>query len=664
MWEQDARRWKNLPHPGRSYGCPGVRKRIAAAGAGVGIALALPVSAAAHATLLRSSPADRSVLTIAPHTVRFFFDDTVRVASGIRAVRNGGASVLAGQPYVGGSKTLVVPLQKIGEGDYTVLWRIVSDDGHTEAGVISFAVGTGRSPPLPSLSASSGPTPRDVISRWLFFAGLFVASGSALFRLATGAGHSSIALPGFVAAFLGASGLLPHEGTFSTRFGIAYAIATLVTAIGATTAAVALVEARAAAVAWVCGLLLLPLPSIAGHALDAGQPRIEVGVDVLHLASAAVWTGGLVQLVFALRSGARADLARRFSTLALVAVAVLSATGVIRALAELRSVSQLGTTGYGRLLIVKTGLLAVLVGIGWLNRYRLIPRGDTATLRRSTAGELVLIAGLVVAVSILTDVRPGKAHPETRITATSAPLLPPRNAVVLAQEDGDNGVTLAATPNRIVVTVFDGEGLGVDGLGVSVAGTQAARCGPGCYATQTRVRGRVAVVVDGRVHVFDLSRVAPDATALMARASGVFHSLRSVSYVERLASSVRNRIVSTFTLEAPDRVEYTIRGGAAGIVIGTSRWDRTDGRWVPSSSTLLPQPTPIWGTPITNAHVLARTRAVVTVSFINRRVPAWFLVRFDARTLRPRSLEMTATAHFMHHVYRAFNAPRRIFPPR
>jgi hypothetical protein len=25
---------------------------------------------------------------------------------------------------------------------------------------------------------------------------------------------------------------------------------------------------------------------------------------------------------------------------------------------------------------------------------------------------------------------------------------------------------------------------------------------------------------------------------------------------------------------------------------------------------------------------------------------------------------MIATAHFMHHVYRAFDAPRRIFPPR
>ena len=227
--------------------------------------------------------------------------------------------------------------------------------------------------------------------------------------------------------------MLPHAGTFSTRFGIAYAIATLVSAVGATAAAVAFVEARAAVVAWACGLALLPLPSIAGHALDPGQPRLEVLVDVLHLASAAVWTGGLVQLVFALRGGARADLLRRFSTLALAAVVVLSTTGVIRALSELRSVSQLWTTGYGRLLIVKTGLLAVLVAFGWVNRYRLVPRGDTATLRWSASGELVLLAGLVVAVAILTDARPGKAHAVTKILAATPPPLPGRNAFVLAQ---------------------------------------------------------------------------------------------------------------------------------------------------------------------------------------------------------------------------------------
>jgi hypothetical protein len=334
---------------------------------------------------------------------------------------------------------------------------------------------------------------------------------------------------------------------------------------------------------------------------------------------------------------------------------------VIRAVSELRSVSQVWTTGYGRLLIVKTALLGMLVGIGWLNRYRLIPRGNLGGLRRSAVGELVLLAGLVVAVAILTDVRPGRNVASAAAAApTRPPPLPPRDAVVLALEDRDDGVTLAVERRRIRIAVFDGQGLGVNGLDVTVAGAPTSACGPGCYEAQTSARGAVAVSVAGRRLVFHVPRAAPDASGLVARISRTFRSLRSVTYVERLASSVRNHIVSTFTLEAPDRLEYQIQGGSRGIVIGTKRWDDC----VPSSSSILPQPATIWGTPITNAHLLARTRTEDIVSFLNPGVPAWFVLHVDRRTLRPRNLDMVATAHFMHHTYRGFNAPRRVFPPK
>src|SRR5207253_336531 len=142
-------------------------------------------------------------------------------------------------------------------------------------------------------------------------------------------------------------------------------------------------------------LLLLPAPSLAGHALDRGRPWIEVVVDVFHVAAASLWLGGLVALALALRAqDDRAGILQRFSNLAVVSVLVLGLTGVIRALTELRSVSQLWTTGYGEVLIVKTGLLGALVSIGWVNRYRLIPRRALQELRLSVAAELVLFACL------------------------------------------------------------------------------------------------------------------------------------------------------------------------------------------------------------------------------------------------------------------------------
>jgi copper transport protein len=628
-------------------------------------ALALPQVAAAHATLVRSSPASGAALAVAPRAARFVFDDVVRPASGIKAVRSDGTPVQAGKPHVVGGKTLVVPLQTLSTGDYTVLWRVISDDGHTEAGVITFSVGTGAPPGVAVLNASAGVGAREVIARWLFFAGLLVAAGGAVFRLAVAEARVGVLVPAFVACFLGATALLPHQGSFASRFAAAYAVAAIVSALGAAAAAVAFVEPLAAWPAWIIALVLLPLPSVAGHALDPGRPRIELAVDVLHLTAAAVWTGGLVQLALALRaSEERPRLVRRFSAVALVSVLVLSATGVLRAIGELSAVSQLWSTGYGRLLIIKTALLGLLVALGWLNRYRLIPRSDTAGLRRSVRVELLLLAGLVVAVAVLTDSRPGRDHAVARAApappATGAPPLPSAEAVVVAQEAGDYAVALAAEPQRLRVTVLGQDGLGANGLRVAIDGTEAMPCGAGCYG-QPGPHGRtVAVAIGSRRVVFRLPRTAPAAAGLVARTTNVFRRLSSVTYVERLASSPRNRLVTTFTLEAPNRLHYRIHGGSAATVIGTRRWDGC----TESQTTTLPQPAPIWGTPVTNAHLLRRSGNRVLVSFLNPSVPAWFEVWLDRRTLRPTELDMTAAAHFMHHTYSGYDAPRRVFPPK
>jgi copper transport protein len=630
-------------------------------------ALALPGAAGAHAQLIRSIPADRAVLAAAPREARFSFDDRVTVASGIRAVRNGDGSVLAGKAGVVGGRTLVVPLRpNLHEGDYTVLWRVVSDDGHLISGVIAFAVGAGRAPPTPSLAAGNWPTATGVIARWLFLAGILVAGGGALFRLVVGVGRERVLLAGFLLAFLGGTGLLSDHASLSSRFGLAVSVATLAAALGATGAAITAVDARAAPAAWACGLLLLPAPSFAGHALDPGRPRIEVLVDILHVTAAAAWIGGLVQLAFVLRR--HPDSARRFSVLALGAVVGLAATGVARAFAELDSVGQVWSTGYGRLLVVKTALLALLVGLGWVNRYRLVPRRAFGALAGTVRVELVLLAGLVVAVAILTDARPGRDRGAIAALPPEASALPAKDAFVVAGEDGDRAVALAIEAGRVRATLIGPEGSGVDGLEVTIAGHPTGVCGPGCYEADVAPPSkRVRVSVDGRHVVLPVpSRWPPrPAGALVARLTRAFERLRSVSYLEWLASGPRNRIVSDFTLEAPNRFSYRIHGGSSAIVIGGRRWDRVrGGPWDETSYSALPQPTPLWEGPIANAYVLSESPRDLTVTFLNRRVPAWFRVRIDRRTLLPRDLSMTATAHFMHQRYSGFNAPHRVFPPK
>ena len=87
-------------------------------------ALAFPEAAWAHARLLRTLPRDGAVLRNAPTRVRVLFADDVRLASGIKAIRNGDGSVLAGKPRIAEGRSLVIPLRSgLADGDYTVLWR-------------------------------------------------------------------------------------------------------------------------------------------------------------------------------------------------------------------------------------------------------------------------------------------------------------------------------------------------------------------------------------------------------------------------------------------------------------------------------------------------------------------------------------------------------------
>jgi copper transport protein len=630
-------------------------------------ALAFPPAAWGHASFVRSVPESGTVLEAPPAAVRVIFDDEVRVTSGIRAIRNGGGSVLAGEPRVVDGRTLLVPLRaNLRDGDYTVLWRAVSDDGHELSGVIAFGVGAGRAPPTPALSADNRPSVQDLVSRLLFFAGLLTAAGAAFFRFAVGPVPTRLLLGAFLLVFVGVSGMA-HDVSVSTRFGSVMAAAAAIAGVGALLAALAPVYPRLEVLPFVAALLLLPAPTLAGHALDPGRPRIEVAVDLLHVTAASVWLGGLAALALALRRREeRGRMLRRFSTLALVAVVVLATTGIIRAFSELDSVSQLWSTGYGRVLLVKSGLLTILVGIGWLNRYRLVPQLALHGLRRSVAAELSIFVVLVAAVALLTDLRPGRdrvaaaAVPE----AMGPPPLPARDAIVQARQDGERAVALAVRPPGAEVIVLGPDSEGVNGLTVEIEGTRARSCGSGCYGAFVPPRRTMKVSVDRRVLTFRVPSAPSPAQALVARATRAFRALRSVEFVERLASSPRDEVVADFTLERPDRLEYRIRGGASGIIIGSSRWDRQRGeRWEPSPQQPTPQPEPIWAGLVRNAYLLETTRSTYVVSFMKPIGPVWFTVVLDRRTLLPRRLRMTTAAHFMTHRYTSFNAAPRIKAP-
>ena len=286
----------------------------------------------------------------------------------------------------------------------------------------------------------------------------------------------------------------------------------------------------------------------------------------------------------------------------------------------------------------------------------------------------MLVAGVLVAVSILVLLPPGRSvgATATRVSTAEpspAPPLPAPGAVVLAKEMGALGVALELEPSRTTAIVLSPAGGGLSGLDVQLDGKPAAECGSGCYTIPKVGNGSVDVQIDNFGPTLRSSFAVPahtsDAIALLHKATARYHALRSVFYVEQLSSAPGQGVTALWRLESPNRVAYEIPGGAGGVIIGPRRWDRATpaAKWVESAQTVLPQPATQWSS-FLDAHMIAEDAQAVTLTFVDPAVPAYFTVTLDPKTLLPRTVRMTASAHFMVDRYVRFNAPREIRPPR
>lgn len=149
---------------------------------------------------------------------------------------------------------------------------------------------------------------------------------------------------------------------------------------------------------------LLP-PGFVGHSAAATDHELAVASVSLHVVAGALWVGGLAVLAVLVLADRRVDVAaalptvRSFSTLALAAVLVVGASGVLNAWLRVSTVEQLLGSAYGLLLVAKTLLLLVLVGFGWWHRRHGIAR-LAATGERSAFVRVVLLELLVMVLTV------------------------------------------------------------------------------------------------------------------------------------------------------------------------------------------------------------------------------------------------------------------------
>ncbi|HEY7061660.1 MAG TPA: FixH family protein [Chloroflexota bacterium] len=469
---------------------PGIRVGLGLVAAALVLGAAVG-RVAAHATFERSEPAPNAILARPPAEVRVWFSedteprfDELRVFEGARhRVDRDNAA-----PLPGNSRALSVGVGDLAPGTYTVSWKTVSAvDGHVARGAFPFTVGLDQ-PPAPAAlpgaeAGGAAPSPWAVVSRWLNLLTAVLLVGPFVF------------LPRVLGAALRAA--LPDDDPAALaaweagrRRGLALAVAAAATGLGAAALALVVQAATAAdmepwqalgsplgallgtrygaiwaarvgclvalgglalrlrqpgvtvdARGWLAGLALgaglLAAQSATSHAA-ATEPGtlLALGTDWVHLAGAAIWLGGLVQLTLALpaalgalpgggRLAVLAAVLPRFSTWAIASVAAMVVSGLYQAWAEVGDWDTLVGTAYGQTLLVKLALVLPLVALGAVNLLVVSPRVARATgaaakdaaaapgaperaLRRAVGAEVALGAAVLAVVGLLTSLEPGR----------------------------------------------------------------------------------------------------------------------------------------------------------------------------------------------------------------------------------------------------------------
>ncbi|MET9851367.1 copper resistance protein CopC [Streptomyces sp. NPDC006450] len=131
--------------------------------------------------------------------------------------------------------------------------------------------------------------------------------------------------------------------------------------------------------------------ALSEHASTGIQPALAMPVDILHLLAVATWLGGLTALLVALHKvpGIERTAIRRFSTVAFTSVLVLAGTGTYQAWRQVGSWSALTGTDYGRLLLLKIGLVALVVAIAYTSRkWTSRLAGDRSEAEAEVAGKV------------------------------------------------------------------------------------------------------------------------------------------------------------------------------------------------------------------------------------------------------------------------------------
>jgi len=713
---------------------------------GVLLALCGAPAAYGHAAFLGSDPQPGVRLETAPTQVTLTFTEPLnRTLAQAKIVRVGGAAIATRTASSSQRRLVLRPAAQLARGAYRVQWHSVStEDGHALEGSFSFGVRAAAAGGGHSLQQS--PLARGgwlrVGARVLLYVALLLFTGALVLGVVLGRQGQSWLTGGLEDGVGGVSldAVRRRERAMVGDLGVfavgAAALAALLEGVDAaqgfspaglrdfllTNAAGAgrlavVVYALVALGLWrrrpriaaVMAVLALGGVAASGHAAAASPRLLTILNDWVHLLAGAVWLGGIALIVLvwapALRSHGselRAAVARHvlpaFGRVALPAFVAVSATGVVSLVVQLGEIAALWQTAYGRVLLVKIALVALIALASWRHALRLRPRmlqapGDVGVERRLwrlLRVERLLGLGVVAAVALLaTFPLPPRQLGEAAAALVSVPACDPcpqprPAANELAVADGAGRYLIAGwlrrAGGRVTGTIraldFNNRPSAVP---FEVQGARQVSCGRGCRRVSTvGATVRVTLRDGGRRQVAVLparwdQNASVRARMLLGRAQARMRGLRGVRQTEVTTSGPGSYARTDYRLRAPDRLAYVTNRHNEAVVIAGTRWFRApDIPWqreaYGAGIAFSTRSWFRWSSYATSVRLLREWsrngRRSAELALMDPGTPVWTRLTVALDDMRVLQEQQTTGGHFTTNTYSRFDRPDRITAAR
>jgi copper transport protein len=393
----------------------------------------IPQEAFAHATLKMAEPAPDSELTDSPEKIVLTFDERLEnELYSIKVFNEKGERVVNGKPEMSkDQKFITQPLPDLPDGNYVISYSVISADGHPIKSSYVISIGEEtvfkRDINQQVLEKQESSAPVNVLKssvRILFYMSLILTTGWIIwgaihtvekemkpsFRQRAFRLQIALLLTTVGLVFVQLSDLVDHwtldeigSVLTGTTVGLSLGASVLLSLLGLPL----LTRFKWLDLIWV--LAVMSAKSFNGHAVafETEIRSMSLQLDVVHLLAAAIWAGGLLYILTYWKKQREhvGQFLPFFSQVALINMLILILTGVSYMLIFLPELNYLLHALWGKLLLVKVGLVTLVFVIGALLRHTLKKKkeGSISSLVKIDFSVMVTILGIV---GVLTHLNP------------------------------------------------------------------------------------------------------------------------------------------------------------------------------------------------------------------------------------------------------------------